>query len=351
MIYKGNDNYYLEATSTNASKPDAGLIAGGTYADAYGTAALPANTWSYLAETYDGTTLRLYVNGTQVASTAHTGSITTSTNQLQIGGDSIYGQYFAGMIDEVRIYNTALTAAQIQTDQTTPVGSNPLSAPGTLSANAVSPTEIDLSWGAATGGATGYLVERCTGANCSNFTQIGTSSTTTYKDTDRHGEQHVQLPRPCHRRGSGDLGPYSNTATATTAFTVSPNNAVLTFTRTQQYTAQGPGSGSVTWLVDGVAGGNSSSRARSPPVASTHRRARRHAHHLRDDRDHDGERHRLRLELRRHVHLPQRQRARRREPERDRAHADERQLDDVREALQLPARRASRSPHRSTCRT
>ena len=30
VIYKGNDNYYLEATSTNASKPDAGLIAGGT---------------------------------------------------------------------------------------------------------------------------------------------------------------------------------------------------------------------------------------------------------------------------------------------------------------------------------
>ncbi len=121
VIYKGNDNYYLEATSTNASKPDGGLIAGGSYADAYGTAALPANTWSYLTETYDGATLRLYVNGTQVASTAHTGSISTSTNPLQIGGDSLYGQYFAGMIDEVRVYNTALTATQIQTDQATPI--------------------------------------------------------------------------------------------------------------------------------------------------------------------------------------------------------------------------------------
>jgi hypothetical protein len=30
VIYKGNDNYYLEATSTNASKPDAGMIAGGS---------------------------------------------------------------------------------------------------------------------------------------------------------------------------------------------------------------------------------------------------------------------------------------------------------------------------------
>ena len=47
VIYKGNDNFYLEATSSNASRPDAGLIAGGSYADAFGTAALAANTWSF----------------------------------------------------------------------------------------------------------------------------------------------------------------------------------------------------------------------------------------------------------------------------------------------------------------
>ena len=48
VVYKGNDNYYLSATSSNASRPDAGLIAGGTYADAFGTAKLSANTWSFL---------------------------------------------------------------------------------------------------------------------------------------------------------------------------------------------------------------------------------------------------------------------------------------------------------------
>src|SRR5262249_53596012 len=86
VVYKGNDNYYLEATSTNAARPNAGLIAGGSYADALGPSPLPANTWSHLAETYDGSTLRLYVNGSQVASTAHTGTIASSTNPLQIGG-------------------------------------------------------------------------------------------------------------------------------------------------------------------------------------------------------------------------------------------------------------------------
>ena len=56
----------------------------------------------------------------QVASTAHTGAIATSTNPLQIGGDSLYGQYFAGVIDDVRVYNVALTPAQIQSDMNTP---------------------------------------------------------------------------------------------------------------------------------------------------------------------------------------------------------------------------------------
>ncbi len=54
VIYKGNDNYYLEATSTDSSRPDAGRIAGGSNADAFGTAALTKSTWTHLAETYDG---------------------------------------------------------------------------------------------------------------------------------------------------------------------------------------------------------------------------------------------------------------------------------------------------------
>ena len=72
--------------------------------------------------TYDGAALRLYLNGTQVASAAAHRQHPTSTNALQIGSDSIYGQYFNGLIDEVRIYNIALSAAQIQTDMTTAIG-------------------------------------------------------------------------------------------------------------------------------------------------------------------------------------------------------------------------------------
>ena len=203
VIYKANDNFYLEATSSNASRPDGGLIAGGSYADAFGTSALAANTWSYLTETYDGSTLRLYVNGTQVASTAHTGAISTSTNPLQIGGDSLYGQFFAGLIDEVRVYNVALSAAQIQTDENTPVNpqgpdTTPPTQPGTLSATAVSGSEVDLSWGASTDnvGVTGYLVERCQGVSCTMFAQIATGRRHQLQGHERHRQHELHLPRP-----------------------------------------------------------------------------------------------------------------------------------------------------------
>jgi hypothetical protein len=40
-----------------------------------------------------------------------------------MGGNNIWGEWFAGRIDEVRVYNRALTAAQVQTDMTQPVTS------------------------------------------------------------------------------------------------------------------------------------------------------------------------------------------------------------------------------------
>ena len=49
------------------------------------------------------------------------GSITASTGALRIGGNTVWGEYFAGLIDEVRIYNRALTAAELTTDMNAPV--------------------------------------------------------------------------------------------------------------------------------------------------------------------------------------------------------------------------------------
>jgi hypothetical protein len=72
--------------------------------------------------TYDGATLRLYVNGTQAATRAVTGTIQSGTNPLWIGGNQPYGEYFNGLIDEVRVYNRALAPGEIQTDMNGSVG-------------------------------------------------------------------------------------------------------------------------------------------------------------------------------------------------------------------------------------
>jgi hypothetical protein len=89
--------------------------------NAIGSAALPLNAWSHLAATFDGSALRIYVNGSLVATTVITGTIPTSTGVLRIGGNAIWGEWFAGLIDDVRLYNRALTQAQVQADLNTAV--------------------------------------------------------------------------------------------------------------------------------------------------------------------------------------------------------------------------------------
>jgi hypothetical protein len=122
ILWKADAIYFLEGTSPSSGRPAAGARSGSGWVDAYGPSALPVNTWTHLAATYDGSFVRLYVNGVQVASAARTGDLATSTLPLFIGGNTYYGYYFAGLIDDVRVYNRALTPAQIQADMNTPVG-------------------------------------------------------------------------------------------------------------------------------------------------------------------------------------------------------------------------------------
>jgi hypothetical protein len=217
----------LEPSSSNSgSVAVAGAIIGGAHAEAKNTSALPTNTWTYLSETYDGSAVRLYVNGNLVSSAPASGSIASSSNPLQIGGDSIYGQYFNGLIDEVRVYNTALTQAQIQTDMTTPVSggggggdTTPPSAPGTLSASAAGSSQVNVSWGAATDNVAvaGYRVERCQGSGCSSFVQVGsTTGATTFADTGLSASTSYSY-RVRAVDGAGNAGPYSNVASASTS--------------------------------------------------------------------------------------------------------------------------------------
>ncbi|MCI0591228.1 MAG: LamG domain-containing protein, partial [Gammaproteobacteria bacterium] len=88
------------------------------------------NTWVHLAGTYDGKTERLYVDGVQVGSLKVSGNIQVTDGVLRIGGNSPWGEYFNGRIDEIRVYDRALTAAEIQSDMGTAIAASAL--PGTV---------------------------------------------------------------------------------------------------------------------------------------------------------------------------------------------------------------------------
>ena len=73
-----------------------------------------AGTKRHVVSTYDGATLRLYVDGTQVTSGASSVSLLDNANPLGIGSYSTGGTRFDGRLDEAAVYNTALSAATVR---------------------------------------------------------------------------------------------------------------------------------------------------------------------------------------------------------------------------------------------
>jgi hypothetical protein len=80
------------------------------------SAPLTPDKWSHVAGVYDGAHVSFYLNGELVGTPlAASGRIMPSHRPLQIGHDvSNPERYFHGLIDEARVYATALSPAQIQ---------------------------------------------------------------------------------------------------------------------------------------------------------------------------------------------------------------------------------------------
>ena len=79
-----------------------------------GATTLLANTWYHLAVTFDGATIKLYVNGVLNGSTPAVGSLTwAASSPVNIGRFTGGTHHVVGKLDEVAIYTTALSAAQV----------------------------------------------------------------------------------------------------------------------------------------------------------------------------------------------------------------------------------------------
>ena len=73
----------------------------------------PLNAWSHVAVTFDGTMVRFYINGVQVGAVTRTGSLTDNAKSLYLGGYAGRAYFFAGRLDEARVYDQALSAQEV----------------------------------------------------------------------------------------------------------------------------------------------------------------------------------------------------------------------------------------------
>lgn len=99
MLRRDNGNYafYLDSGSGYTSVSAVGSVV--------------VNTWQHVTGTWDGTTMRIYVNGVLANSSAKTGTIPSKTTSFSIGSN--FSERFDGDIDEVRLWNIALSTIDI----------------------------------------------------------------------------------------------------------------------------------------------------------------------------------------------------------------------------------------------
>ena len=81
------------------------------------TMTVPLNTWVFLVGVYTGSSLQIYINGTLNNAVTTNGPITTYNTNVDFGrwsaGVPTQPQYLIGDLDDVRLYNRALTATEI----------------------------------------------------------------------------------------------------------------------------------------------------------------------------------------------------------------------------------------------
>jgi type II secretory pathway pseudopilin PulG len=116
-VVNKNSPYLLWIDGTN-KRVTTGLQQGVTWYWAYGGSnSIATSTWTHILFSYDGTSRKIYVNGAQSGNTDTqiSGNISVGTASINLGRDGCCNRYyFNGKIDDVRVYNRALSADEIK---------------------------------------------------------------------------------------------------------------------------------------------------------------------------------------------------------------------------------------------
>jgi hypothetical protein len=141
-LLKGDTSYALKQNSW-------GNIEFFVYIGGWQAVTLPADesfngVWHHLAGTYDGSQIKLYVDGILRDTKNYTGAIGTNTAIVSIGSDSGTRRYCDARIDDVRIYNRAITAMEVIKLAAPEKASSPSPANDSI----IRQTEVILQWDA-----------------------------------------------------------------------------------------------------------------------------------------------------------------------------------------------------------
>jgi len=71
------------------------------------------NQWNHVSATYDGFFMRIYINGALAATTEASGKITTNGNNLVLGQQPGFVEYYSGKVEEARIWSRALNQCEV----------------------------------------------------------------------------------------------------------------------------------------------------------------------------------------------------------------------------------------------
>ncbi len=98
---------------TNDEKPRMRVYTG-SYTQAVADNALTQNEWYYLVGTYDGSNIKIYVDGSVAKSIPKSGNLSSSLDPVVIGRRTLTDdRFYNGLIDEARIYNRALSEDEV----------------------------------------------------------------------------------------------------------------------------------------------------------------------------------------------------------------------------------------------